>query len=125
MLGLNSGVDIYIVCGVTDMRKSYDGLTAIVDQELCLEALSGALFVFCNRRRDRLKILHWDGSGLCVFAKRLEQGTFSWPQSTDTFVEYDEIKLRCLLQGVDLGRTRRRKWLRKSHRQDDLSRRRA
>lgn len=125
MLGLNSGVDIYIVCGVTDMRKSYDGLTAIVDQELCLEALSGALFVFCNRRRDRLKILHWDGSGLCVFAKRLEQGTFSWPQSTDTFVEYDEIKLRCLLQGVDLGRTRRRMWLRKSHRQDDLSRRRA
>jgi len=123
VLGLTSGVEIYIACGITDMRKSYDGLAAIVEQELELEWLSGALFVFCNRRRDRLKILHWDGSGLCVFCKRLERGTFSWPQSPDKVVAYDEINLRCLLQGVDFDRSRKRKWLRKSHRRDDLSRR--
>lgn len=120
MLGLESGVDVFVVCGVTDMRKSYDGLSAIVEQELGLNSLGGALFVFCNRRRDRLKILHWDGSGLCVFAKRLEKGTFSWPENTERFLEYDDLRLRCLLQGVDFRATEKRKWLRKSHRQDDL-----
>ncbi len=120
MFGLDSGVEIYVVSGVTDMRKSYDSLAAIVEQELGLVSMSGALFVFCNRRRDRLKILHWDGSGLCLFSKRLERGTFSWPKVGDTYVKFDDIKLRCLVQGVDFTAPRKRKWFRKSLPQDAL-----
>ena len=125
MLGLNAGLDIYLSCGVTDMRKSFDGLAAIVEEGLKFDTLTGALFVFCNRRRDRLKVLFWDGSGLCVFAKRLERGTFRWPESEAEVLEYTELELRCLIEGVDFQSTRRRKWLRKSHREDDLSKKRA
>ncbi|MFQ5506704.1 MAG: IS66 family insertion sequence element accessory protein TnpB [Planctomycetota bacterium] len=123
MLGLSGDVAIYLACGVTDMRKSFDGLAAIVEQELELDSLSGALFVFCNRRRDRLKVLFWDGSGLCVFAKRLERGTFSWPRCDAVSLRYSELDLRCLLQGIDFNGVRERKWMRKSHRHDDLPKR--
>ena len=120
MFGLSSGVEIYLACGVTDMRKSYDGLAAIVEEELELNSLSGALFVFCNRRKDRLKVLFWDGSGLCVYAKRLERGTFSWPRSDTEVLRYNELDLQCLLHGIDFSGVRQRKWMRKSHREDDL-----
>ena len=123
MFGLSPDTDIFLAAGVTDMRKSFNGLAAIVDEELELATLSGALFVFCNRRRDRLKILHWDGSGLCVYAKRLERGTFSWPRSHSSTVRFTELQLRGLLHGIDFGEARERKWLRKSHRGDDLHRR--
>lgn len=121
MLGLNAGLDIFVACGVTDMRKSFDGLAAIVEEQLRLDAMSGALFAFCNRRRDRLKILCWDGSGLVVFAKRLERGTFRWPESKAEVLKYTEFDLRCLIDGIDFEKAHQRKWLRKSHRQDDLS----
>ncbi len=120
MFGLDSGVAIYVVAGITDMRKSYDSLAAIVEQELGLVSMSGALFVFCNRRRDRLKILHWDGSGLCLFAKRLEKGTFTWPKIGDSYTQFNDIELRCLVQGVDFTEPRKRKWFRKSLSPDGL-----
>jgi transposase len=123
MIIVTPGAPIYLAAGATDMRKQFDGLVAIVDNELELDSLSGALFVFCNRRRDRLKILHWDGSGLCVFAKRLERGTFSWPSSKHRAVQFTDLELRCLLDGIEMRETRQRKWLRKSHRQDDLEKR--
>ncbi len=121
MFGLSPGTEIYLACGVTDMRKSFDGLGAIVEQQLQLDSLSGALFVFCNRRKDRLKVLYWDGSGLCVFARRLEQGTFSWPADTGVSLRYTDLDLQCLLSGIEFKEARQRKWMRKSHRHDDLS----
>ena len=120
MFGLSSDVEIYLACGVTDMRKSYDTLAAIVEQELELDSMSGALFVFCNRRRDRLKVLLWDGSGLCLYAKRLEKRTFSWPSSEDRYLCFSDLQLHALLHGIDFYEVRERKWIRKFHRDDDL-----
>ena len=122
MLPLSSEAEIYLACGVTDMRKSFDSLSAIVDQQLDLESLSGALFVFCNRRRDRLKALWWDGSGLCLYCKRLEKGTFSWPDHDGKVKRYSDIDLRCLISGIDFTAQEERKWYRKIHRGDDLRR---
>ena len=83
MLSLPTAVRVYLACGVTDMRKSIDGLSAVVQQQLREDPISGHLFVFCNRCRDRIKILYWDQSGYWLLHKRLEKGTFSWPPPPD------------------------------------------
>lgn len=80
MIALPSGVRIYLVAGVTDMRKGFDGLSALVQQALAENPFSGQQFVFRGRRGDRIKVLWWDGQGLCLYAKRLERGRFIWPQ---------------------------------------------
>jgi transposase len=113
VLNLSSATRIYLVAGVTDMRKSYNGLTAIVGQELGRDPLSGHLFVFCNRRRDRLKVLYWDHTGLWVCAKRLEKGTFAWPSGDVRSVELTSAELALLLGGLDLASTKRRAWYRR------------
>jgi transposase len=113
MLGLSPATKIFLAAGVTDMRKSYNGLSAIVQNEIEHDPLSGHLFVFCNRGRNRLKILCWDGTGLWVFAKRLEKGTFSWPKATKKVVEMSFEELTQLLSGLDLGSFRRRRWYRR------------
>lgn len=111
MLTLPSSVRIYLASGVTDLRKSFDGLSGIVRTVLAEDPASGHLFVFCNRRRDRLKVLYFDGSGLWVFAKRLEQGTFAWPDARATArVELRASELTLLLGGLDLSHTRKRRW---------------
>lgn len=93
------------------MRRSMDGLAALVRERLQLEPLSGHLFLFRNRRGDRLKVLVWDQSGFWVLYKRLEQGTFAWPGLAETEpVEMRGADLMLLLSGVDLGGTRRRRW---------------
>ena len=120
MFGLNTQLEIYVACGVTDMRKAFNGLAAIVEEQLQLDTLSGALFCFCNRRRDRLKILHWDGSGLCLFCKRLEKGTFAWPSNAGESLRISSVQLQRLVSGIDLSGARERKWYRKLHRVDDL-----
>ena len=83
MFGLGPATRIYVALGATDMRKGYDGLYGLVRDKLGLEVRSGHLFLFANARRNRLKILLWDGSGVWVCAKRLERGRFSWPLAGD------------------------------------------
>jgi transposase len=111
MLTVSPAIRIYVATGATDLRRSIDGLSALVRDQLQLDPLSGHLFLFRNRRGDRLKILVWDQSGFWVLYKRLEQGTFAWPRDADgASVEMRHRDLLLLLSGVDLTRTRRRRW---------------
>src|ERR1700730_504640 len=111
MLTLSPAVRIYLATGATDLRRSIDGLSALVREHLSLEPLSGHLFLFRNRRGDRLKILWWDRSGFLVLYKRLEQGPFAWPAAEAAGpVEMGSTDLALLLSGVDIAQTRRRRW---------------
>ncbi len=115
MFGLGAATRVYLAVGATDMRKGFDGLHGLVRHRLEADPLSGHLFLFCNRPRTRLKVLFWDGSGLWVCAKRLEQGRFSWPQAAEAGAKAslrgDELAL--LLGGIDLAQTRRKDWWRR------------
>lgn len=71
---------VYLISGVTDMRKSIDGLSLIVAEILEMDPFSESWFIFCNRARDKLKILFWDTNGFCLYYRRLEKGTFKWPK---------------------------------------------
>ena len=110
MLSLTPATRIFLVAGFTDMRKSFNGLTAIVQNELRSDPLSGHLFVFTNRSRNRIKVLYWDRTGLWVCAKRLEKGTFAWPTGGETAVELTAAELALILGGIDLRDTRKRRW---------------
>ena len=111
MLTLSPAVRIYVATGATDLRRSIDGLSAVVRDHFGLDPLSGHLFLFRNRRGDRLKILAWDRSGFWILYKRLEHGTFAWPEAHDpTPVEMRSADLALLLAGVDVAKTRRRRW---------------
>jgi transposase len=102
MIGLPAGTQIWLAAGATDMRKSFDGLAALVQTKLHENAFSGHVFVFRGRRGDRIKILWWSGDGLCVFAKRLEQGKFVWTSSGT--VSLTGAQLSMLLEGIDWRR---------------------
>jgi len=110
VLSFSSATRIFLVAGSTDMRMSYHGLYAIVEHELAADPFSGHLFVFCNRKRNRLKVLYWDRSGLWVCAKRLEKGTFAWPQTDAKSIEMRSEELALLIGGIDLSWTTRRRW---------------
>lgn len=73
------GVRVWLAAGVTDMRKGFDGLAALVQQTLSLDPFSGQLFAFRGKRGDLVKVLSWDGQGLCLYSKRMEKGRFVWP----------------------------------------------
>ena len=104
MIGLPANTKVWLACGVTDMRKGFDGLAALVQLNLHEDPFSGQLFVFRGRRGDRVKILWWDGDGLCLFAKRLERGRFVWPRATDGAVHLTQAQLSMLLEGIDWRR---------------------
>jgi len=95
------GKRVYLACGCTDMRKSINGLSAIVEGSFKLNPFDGALFVFCNRNRDRIKILEWDGDGFWLYFKRLEKGHFRWPAPSEeaTMILSGE-ELNILLDGA-------------------------
>jgi len=112
MLTVGTGARVFLVAGVTDMRKSFDTLAAVVRSVIQDDPLSGHLFVFCNRRRDRLKVLVWEESGFWLLAKRLERGTFIWPESSRKRVEYSTAELAALLAGLELSGRRRRRYRR-------------
>jgi transposase len=111
MLTLPPSVRVFVATGATDLRRSVDGLSALVRERFGLDPLCGHLFLFRNRRGDRLKILVWDRSGFWVLYKRLERGTFAWPEVVSAEpVELRTAELMLLLSGVDLARTRARRW---------------
>ncbi len=113
MLSFPPSVRIFLAAGVTDMRKSFDTLAGLARDALDMDPLSGNLFVFCNRRKNRLKVLVWDRSGFWLCAKRLERGTFLWPEVREGFpvsVEMTSDDLTLLLAGLDLRFTTKRGW---------------
>jgi transposase len=111
MIAIQSNVRIFVATVATDMRKGFDGLQGIVIGVLEQDPMSGHLFLFLNRRRDKLKVLYWDGDGLAIWYRRLEQGTFQMPnvQEGAKQVEIRSEELTMLLRGIDLNNVRRRK----------------
>ena len=93
---------IFLACEFTDMRKSVDGLAAIVQQNFQLDPFSNNLFIFCGRRHDRLKALLWRGDGFLLLYKRLDNGRFRWPQKQEDVIGITDQQLRWLLEGLDI-----------------------
>jgi hypothetical protein len=119
MLSLPASLRIFLCRRPTDMRKSFDGLMGLVQEVFEQDAVSGHLFVFINRRRDRMKMLYWDRDGLCIWYKRLEAGTFqSFPHVArgdgGDGIELSPTDLALLLEGIDLASARRRKRFRRA-----------
>lgn len=116
MIATGPATRVFLARGITDMRKGYDGLYALVKNQLNEDPLSGHLFVFANRDRTRLKILCWDGSGFWILSKRLERGRFNWPadEGHEAKARLSGAEFSMLLGGLDLGRAKARKWFRKN-----------
>ncbi len=98
------GIDrVYLACGATDLRKSIDGLAVLVKEGFKLDPFSYCLFVFCNRQRDKLKILQWEHNGFWLYYRRLERGKFQWPMETNFApITISRRELRWLLDGLSL-----------------------
>jgi len=107
MMGLASGLRIWLAAGVTDLRKGMDGLSALVQTALQENLYSGQMFVFRGRRGDKIKILWHSGDGLCLFCKRLTDGRFVWPQAQSGAVSMSAAQLSMLLEGIDWRRPKR------------------
>jgi len=116
MIPVGPATRIFLATGPTDMRKSFEGLSDLVRSRLNADPLSGHLFVFANRRKTRLKLLYFDGSGTWVCAKRLDQGCFQWPtiDSKGAAQQVVAEELALILGGIDLQKTHQRPWWRKS-----------
>lgn len=113
MLTLSGSLRIFLAVDPCDMRKSFDSLHALVTGHLGEDPRSGAVFAFTNKSRTRLKLLHWDGTGLWVHAKRLEKGTFSWPKPSDGHgvkLKLAPEALAMLTDGIDLKGATMRPW---------------
>ena len=113
MLSFAGSLKVFVALEPCDMRKGFNGLYAAVTERLGEDPKSGALFVFCNRRRTRLKILYWDRTGLWVLTKRLEEGTFAWPKVIEphcTKLSLTPEALALLTDGVDLRGAKLRPW---------------
>ena len=107
MTGPPAGARIWLCAGVTDMRRGFTGLSAMVADKLGQNPFDGHLFVFRGRRGDLIKVLWWDGDGLCLFSKRLERGRFVWPRAEDGAVLLSRAQLSMLLEGIDWRRPQR------------------
>jgi transposase len=111
-----SGKPCYLACGATDMRKSINGLATIVEGSFKLDPFDEALFVFCNRNRDRLKILEWDADGFWLYFKRLEKGHFRWPSEGETAtMNLSGEELSTLLSGAKVELKLRRNEVTEHH----------
>ena len=109
MLSFPAALEVYISTKATDMRKSYDSLASLVEHQIKQNPLSGHIFVFFNKSRNRVKLIYWDKSGYCIFMKRLEQGKFhiyDWNSGHESYVT-DPKELSQILDGLDLSRAKR------------------
>lgn len=117
MIHLPASVRVYLCTSPCDMRRSFDGLHALVSGAMKLDAFAGHLFVFANRRKDRVKILYWDRDGFAVWAKRLEEGAYAMPfdEGDEPQREITAQELGALLSGIDLSVAQRRKRYRRKN----------
>lgn len=104
MIGWPGGLQVWLAERATDMRRGFDGLAALVQVSLRADPFSGQVFVFWGRKGDRIKLLWWDGDGLCLLAKRLEGGRFVWLQASEGAVHLTAAQLSMLLEGSDWRR---------------------
>ena len=109
MIPIPAQTKIWLAAGVTDMRKQFNGLSALAEAVLKQDPYSGHLFVFRGRRGDLVKIVWWDGQGACMFSKRLEKGKFVWPSSAEGKVTLTPAQLSMMLEGID-WRAPQRTW---------------
>ena len=105
---LSGHAHVFLAIGATDMRKSINGLSLLVEEQFALDLFSGSYFAFCNRRRDIVKILYWEESGFCLWMKRLEKDVFRWPESEQEVIEVSRTALNWLLQGLDMQQAHKR-----------------
>ena len=101
MIGdITAADDIFIVCGYTDMRKSIDGLVGVVQQQFKMDPYASAMFIFCGRRRDRIKVLMWEPTGFVLLYKRLANGVFQWPRNESELKSITWQQFRWLMEGL-------------------------
>ncbi len=110
MIPVPASTKVWLAAGVTDMRKGFNGLSALVEKVLKQEPFSGHLFVFRGRRGDLVKVIWFDGQGACLFSKRLEKGRFVWPSAAQGKVTLSPAQLSMLLEGID-WRAPERTWV--------------
>jgi transposase len=108
VLSLLGNARVFVAVLPADLRKGYDGLARLAHDVIAQDPLSGHLFVFANRKRNRIKILYWDRDGYAVWMKRLERGNFRWPTPAADHVEWTALELAAVLGGIDLKDTRKR-----------------
>jgi len=115
MIPLGPATRIYLAAGATDLRKSFEGLSDLVTNQFKEDPLSGHLYVFANRKKNRIKLLYFDGTGVWVCAKRLGKGCLAWPKTSEPgALRILAEELTLLLSGIDLEKTRTRQWWRKA-----------
>lgn len=115
MIPFSPATRIYLAAGATDLRKSFEGLSDLVTHQFKEDPFSGHLYVFANRKRNRIKLLYFDGTGIWVCAKRLGQGCYAWPRTNESgALRILAEELTLLLSGIDLEKTRPRPWWRKA-----------
>lgn len=113
MLSFTGSLKVYVALEACDLRKSFNGLWVVVSEQLKLDPKSGAIFVFTNRRKNRIKVLYWDGTGVWVMAKRLEEGSFRWPKSARSGAKKIKLTpeaLAMLTDGIELRAGGRLAW---------------
>jgi len=108
VIGPTGAVRVMVATKPVDFRKGPDGLAALVRETMAADPFSGAIYVFRAKRADRLKLIFWDGTGVCLFAKRLEDGEFRWPKIADGVMRLSAAQLSALLEGLDWRRVRAR-----------------
>ena len=104
MIGVSGPVLVLVATKPVDFRKGADGLAALVREQMQADPFSGAIYVFRAKRADRVKLVYWDGTGVCLFAKRLEEGKFRWPNVADAVMRLSAAELSALLEGLDWKR---------------------
>ena len=112
MLSVSRAIKVFLYNDAADLRCGYDGLAAIVENQMNNDPLSGALYLFLNRRRNRIKLLYWDDDGYVIWMKRLERGSFELPRSSDAEalqVKISASQLSLILEGIELSSVRRRR----------------